>query len=608
MICQLSCRKEAAGQRGHFVPVLQYDQVRHALGQPWGGLVESSEPHPVLPHLRLDDLLSELQGRMQMVLATRDRAHGLLEAVVAVGSNLELEAVLRRIVEAAVTLVDAQYGALGVIGEESRLADFIPAGLDEAAIAGIDHWPEGRGLLGLLIKDPRPLRLAEISGHPRSCGFPAGHPPMRTFLGVPVRIRDRVYGNLYLTEKRGGAAFDEEDQTLVTALAAAAGVAIENARLFDAAHRQQVWLRAGSELTRRLLGGAGVSEVLEFITGQTLEMTGADLVVLALPDAGRRQLMIKHAAGDGAQEALGLELPARASVSGQVLATGQPVTVEDFRHDERVAQVAREHMDLGPAIVFPLGGPGNVRGVLTVGRHPGSMPLPPAAVELVTTFAAQAGIALELAEHRHDAERLAVFEDRDRIARDLHDQVIQRLFASGMKLQGVLPQITPPQVEERVSSVVDDLDLTIRDIRSAIFSLQARDGKDGPSLRAQVAEVVQEMTGPLGMSCSLRLDAQLDNRVPDDVGEDMLHALREALSNAARHGKATQVEVAVEAGSDVALLVYDNGTGIKDTSRSSGLANLAHRAGQHGGTLTVGPGASGGTELHWRVPLRPCGP
>jgi two-component system, NarL family, sensor histidine kinase DevS len=564
--------------------------------------VESSEPHPVLPHMRLDDLLSELQDRMQMVLATRDRAHGLLEAVVAVGSSLELEAVLRRIVEAAVTLVDAQYGALGVIGEGGRLVDFIPAGLDEAAIAGIDHWPEGRGLLGLLIKDPSPLRLAEISAHPRSCGFPDGHPPMRTFLGVPVRIRDRVYGNLYLTDKRG-AAFNEEDQTLVTALAAAAGVAIENARLFDATYRQQVWLRAGSELTRRLLGGAGVSEVLEFITGQTLEMTGADLVVLALPDASTLQLTIKHAAGDGAQEALGLELPVRASVSGQVLATGQPITVEDFGHDERVAQTAREHMDLGPAIVVPLGGPGNVRGVLTVGRHPGSMPLPPAAVELVTTFAAQAGIALELAEHRNDAERLAVFEDRDRIARDLHDQVIQRLFASGMKLQGVLPQITPPQVEQRVSSVVDDLDLTIRDIRSAIFSLQARGGKDGPSLRAQVTEVVQEMTVPLGMSCSLRLDGQLDNRVPDDVGEDMLHALREALSNAARHGKATQVEVAVEAGSDVALLVHDNGTGIKDTSRRSGLANLAHRAEQHSGTLTVGPGASGGTELQWRVPL-----
>jgi two-component system, NarL family, sensor histidine kinase DevS len=570
--------------------------------------VESSEPHPVLPHLRFDDLLSELQGRVQAVLATRDRVHGLLEAVVTVGSDLELEDVLRRIVEAAVALVDARYGALGVVGEDGQLADFIPVGLDEAVIARIDHWPEGRGLLGLLIKDPRPLRLAEIASHPQSSGFPDGHTPMRTFLGVPVRIRDEVYGNLYLTEKRGGAAFDEDDETLVTALSAAAGVAIENARLFDAARRQQRWLRAGSEVTRRLLGGAEVNEVLEFVTQQTLEMTGADLVVLALPDAGRQELTIHHAAGDGAKEALGLQLPTRASVSGEVLATGQPVTVEDFRHDERVAKAARENMALGRAIVFPLGGPANVRGALTVGRHPGSMPLPPEAVELVRTFAAQAGIALELAEHRSDAERLAVFEDRDRIARDLHDVVIQRLYASGMRLQGILPLIDRPEAEERASSVVDDLDATISDIRTAIFSLQTRDSQDQPGLRAQIAQVVQEMTGPPGISSSLQLDGPLDSQVPGGIGEDMLHALREALSNAARHGRATRVEVTVQAGSDLRLVVHDNGTGIKETSRRSGLANLARRAEQHGGTLNVGRGESGGTELQWRMPLSPARP
>ena len=573
-----------------------------------GGPVESSEPHPMLPHLRLDDLLSELQGRLQAVLATRDRVHGLLEAVIAVGGDLELEAVLRRIVEAAVTLVDARYGALGVVGEDGRLADFIPVGLDEGTIAGIDHWPEGRGLLGLLIKEPHPLRLAEIASHPQSSGFPDGHPPMRTFLGVPIRIRDEVYGNLYLTEKRDGAAFDEEDETVVTALSAAAGVAIENARLFDAAHRQERWLRASSEVTRRLLGGAAVDEILEFVTQQTLEMTGADLVVMALPDLERRQLTIKHAAGEAALQALGLDLPTGASVSGEVLATGRPVTVEDFRHDERVAKAARENLNLGVAIVFPLGGPGNVRGVLTVGRHPGAMPLARAAIELVTTFAAQAGIALELADHRKDAERLAVFEDRDRIARDLHDLVIQRLYASGMKLQAVMPQITRPQVEEHVSSVVDDLDATIKDIRTTIFALQARDGKERHGLRGKVMEVLEQMTGPLQLSSSVQLDGRLDSAVPGDVGEDMLHALREALSNAARHGKATQVEVTVEAGSDLVLLVHDDGIGIKDTSHRSGLANLARRAGQYGGTLTVGPAEGGGTVLDWRVPLRPSTP
>src|ERR1700723_1332883 len=214
--------------------------------------VELPEPHPVLPNLQLDDLLAELQVRLQAVVATRDRMHGLLEAVLAVGSSPELEAVLRRIVEAAVTLVDAQYGALGVVGEDGRLAEFIPVGLDEAGIAAIDHWPEGRGLLGQLITDPRPLRLARIAGDAQASGFPDGHPPMRTFLGVPLRIRDEVYGNLYLTGKRDGGVFDEEDEILVTALSAAAGVAIENARLFEEAQRQQRWLQASSEGTRGL--------------------------------------------------------------------------------------------------------------------------------------------------------------------------------------------------------------------------------------------------------------------------------------------------------------------------------------------------------------------
>jgi signal transduction histidine kinase len=569
--------------------------------------VESSEPHPILPHLRLDDLLSELQGRLQTVVATRDRVHGLLEAVLAVGSNLELEAVLRRIVEAAVALVDARYGALGLVGDDGRLAEFIPVGLDEAEIAAIDHWPEGRGLLGQLITDPRPLRLDSIAGHSQSSGFPDGHPPMRTFLGVPLRIRDEVYGNLYLTEKRDGAAFDEEDESLVTALSAAAGVAIENARLFDEARRQQRWLRASSEVTRRLLAGAAVEDVLEFVTEQTLEMTGADLVVLALPDAARRQLMINHAAGQGAQDALGLVLPTEASLSGEVLATGQPVRVEDFCHDPRVARAARESLDLGPAIVFPLGAAGDTRGVLTVGQHPGAMPLGRAAAELVTTFAAQAGIALELAERRSDAERLAVFEDRDRIARDLHDLVIQRLYASGMKLQGSIPMIDRPPVQERVSSVVDDLDTTINDIRQAIFALQAR-GKAAPGLRDKIMDVVEEMTGPTGLTASLRLTGQLDRGIPAEVGEDMLHALREALSNAARHGQATSVEVSIGADREFSLLVRDNGTGIMNTSRRSGLANLAQRAEHHGGTLAVKPASDGGTELQWRVPLPGDGP
>ena len=561
------------------------------------------EPRPVLPQLRLDELLAELQSRLPTVMATRDRVHGLLEAVVAIGGNLDLEIVLRKIVEAAVPLVRARYGALGVIGDDGRLTEFIPVGLDEAQIAGIDHWPEGLGLLGTLIRDPRPLRLAALSTHPESHGFPSGHPPMRSFLGVPIRIRDEVYGNLYLTEKEGGEPFDEEDETLLVALASAAGVAIDNARLYEEARRQERWLRATTEITRELLSGIPPTQVLALVTRQALALSGADLVALAVP-AGDKQLVYTHAAGEGASEALGLVLPAAESLSGQVLASGTAVAVEDFRSDSRVNRAAREHMPLGWAVLLPLGAPGNVRGVLTVGRDPGSLPFPQQAVDVVTTFAAQAGIVLELAEHRHDSERLAVLQDRDRIARDLHDLVIQRLYATGMSLQGAVPLVTRPEVADRVSTAVDALDETIREIRSAIFSLQSHTDTKRNALRAKILEVVEQMTVPLGFPPSLRLVGPLDEDVPGVVGEQLLGALRESLSNAARHAGASSVDVTVDCDSDLVLRVRDNGRGLGTSTRRSGLANLAERARALGGTLQVGPADGGGTDLEWRVPVR----
>jgi signal transduction histidine kinase len=565
-------------------------------------LVESSQDRPLLPQLRLDDLLAELQVRLQAVLSTRDRVRALLEAVVAVGSQLDLEAVLRQIVEAAVGLVNARYGALGVIGDSGKLAEFVPVGLDSGEIAAIDHWPEGRGLLGALITDPRPVRIPDLSADPRSSGFPEGHPPMRSFLGVPVRIRDEVFGNLYLTEKRGGAQFDEEDEAVVTALAAAAGVAIENARLYEEARRRQRWLQASAEVTRRLLSGADSGGVLDLVTQQVLEMSGADLAVLALPEGGRGQLMVRHAAGADAARARGMLLP-DTSLSAEVLATGEPVTLEEFSRDARVAQVARERMTLGPAVIFPLGGPGNVRGVLTLGRRPGSMPLTHAALEMVGSFAAQAGVALELADARRDAEQVTVLQDRERIARDLHDLVIQRLYATGMSLQGAMPLISRPEVADRVSRAVDALDDTIGDIRSAIFGLQARPDVKQASIRERILEVMDEMTGPLGFAPSLSLTGDLGERVPDEIAGHMLGALRESLSNAARHAGASRVEVCVDAGAELCLVVRDDGLGLQDITRRSGLANLGERAEQLGGTLKVGSAHGGGTELHWQVPL-----
>ena len=560
----------------------------------------------LLPQLRLDDLLSELQARLEAVLSIRDRMHGLLEAVVAIGSGLELEAMLRRIVEAAVDLVDARYGALGVIGEDQRLIEFIPVGLDAKEISEIHHWPAGRGLLGLLIREPRPLRLADIGAHQESSGFPAGHPAMRSFVGVPVRVRERVFGNLYLTEKRGGGEFTEDDEAVLTALGAAAGVAVENARLYEEAKRQQHWLRASSELTIALLSGAAPATVLADLTRQALELSGADLVTLALPDEDGRRLTLEYAEGDGAAEARGLVVPAGRSLSGQVLASGLPVTVENFVADPRTADVTRLPMGhIGPAVLFPLGTPGNVRGVLTVGRVQGSAPLPQGAASVVAAFAAQAAVALELADRRADAERLSVFEDRDRIARDLHDLVIQRLYATGMSLEGTMPMISRNEVADRVRGAVDAMDDTIKDIRATIFALQSRGRASVPRLRAEIVALADEMAEVLGFAPALRLGSGLDSRASGELSEQVLAVLREALSNAARHAAATRVDVLVDtdAAGVLTVLVRDNGRGVGPTSRRSGLANMADRAEKLGGQLRLSAADGGGTELEWKVPV-----
>lgn len=589
----------------------------------------------LFPQLRLDDLLSELQVRLQAVLATRDRMRGLLEAVVAISSGLDLESTLRRITEAAVTLVDATYGALGVIGDGKRLIDFITVGLSAREIARIDHWPVGHGLLGLLIDDPRPLRLADISAHPASSGFPEGHPSMRSFLGVPVRVRDEVFGNLYLAEKRGGGEFTEDDEAVLVALGAAAGVAVENARLFEATRRSQLWVQASAEITTALLSGATPDSVLESIARHALELSRAGIVYLALPEEEGRRLTIAYAEGSGAEAARGLVLPGVAapspSLSAQVLASGVPAVSADFAADPRGAPVARAAMNqIGPAVLFPLG---NGRGVIFLGREHGAPPFPEADAAFTTAFASQAGVALELAASRAEAERLSVYEDRDRIARDLHDLVIQRLYATGMSLEGTMPMITRPEVADRISNAVDAMDETIKEIRGAIFALQIRDAIPEQDLRADIVGLVEEMTPMLGFGPSLRLGSGLRTEVPAERGEQALAALREALSNVARHANASAADVTVDVDGarDLCVLVVDNGTGIPDGGRRSGLRNLAVRAEKLGGSLRLGPafpdaaaddpttddptsdsspadssparGHGPGTRLEWRIPV-----
>jgi two-component system, NarL family, sensor histidine kinase DevS len=566
----------------------------------------------LLPRLRLDELLGELQSQLGTVLSTRDRMRGLLEAVVAIGTNLDLEATLRRIVEAAADLVDARFGALGVIGEDNQLLQFIPVGLTTDEIARIHHWPEGHGILGLLIKEPHPLRLADISKHEASSGFPAGHPAMRTFVGVQVRVRDQVFGNLYLTEKRGGGVFTDDDEAVLTALGAAAGIAVDNARLYEESQRQQKWLRASAELTMRLLSGEPPHEVLGALTSQALDLSGADLVKLALPDEEGGRLTVDYAEGDGADAVRGLVLPANDSLSGLVLNSGRSMVVDDFAADERAAEVTRRALpQMGPAIAFPLGVPGSVRGVIIVARRRGRQPFPQADLEMFGAFGAQAAVALELAARRADAEQLTVLEDRDRIARDLHDLVIQRLYATGMSLEGAVPMTARREVVDRIRHAVDAMDDTIKDIRATIYALQARIQPDEPHLRADIVALVDEMTEALGFPPALRLGSGLDSRAAAGLSDQVLAVLREALSNAARHARATGVDVTVDTSDSgwVTVLVRDNGIGAGDSvdpgkpQRRSGLANMTGRAENLGGTFRLSPADGGGTELEWRVPV-----
>ncbi|MFP3989756.1 GAF domain-containing protein [Streptomyces sp. E11-3] len=561
---------------------------------------------PATPQLNLDAQLDELQAQVSRVRGTQNRVRTLLDAVLAIGSDLDLDVMLHRIVESAVQLVDCRYGALGVVGEEGGIKQFITVGVDEETIAGIDHYPRGEGILGLLIREPHSLRLAVLSDHPDSVGFPQGHPPMTTFLGTPVQVRDRIFGNLYLTEKRGGAEFDAEDEAVLRTLGTAAGVAIDNARLYNDARRRERWLAASSDLTRTLLSGAEPSAVLRTFTATVRELSDADLVTLAVPVGTAGNLVVEAADGLDADLVRGLALPNGSSLAAKVFGSGETIVSPSLGQDPRAQTGGTSVLDLGPAFLIPLGTPERVRGVLQVTNREGGPAFPDATVDMITGFAGHAALALEIAEHRRDAERLLVLNDRDRIARDLHDLAIQRLFASGLSLQSVLNRLTDrPDAAERVQRVVDDLDDTIKVVRSTIYALRQHDHSDAAGLRAQLVAEVGRAGQTLGFTPALRMGGLLDTGVPHEHREQLLAVVREALSNAARHADATSVEVGVEATpTTLRLRVADNGCGVDPAvTRRSGLDNIRTRAENLGGTFTLTSNEPSGTLLEWTVPM-----
>ncbi len=560
-------------------------------------------PNPVagspLAGMRLSELIEEVQERLTAVARSQARVQHLLDAFLSVSSGLDLETTLRRIVESACDLVDARYGALGVLAPQGGLAAFIHVGISDEQAAAMGSLPEGKGVLGQLITEPYPLRIRDLRQHPASVGFPPGHPEMRTFLGVPVLVRGTVFGNLYMTEKRHGE-FTPEDEAVLTALAGAAGVAVDNARLYEEAEERRRWATALSDVRASLLDVGSAERALILIAERVADLTGAAgaWVMVGPDDEGCFEVRVQ--VGDGLEDLTERHLDAADSpvLQAALDAAGEVVTLDmsGLAYDGPNA-----HVDWGRCLAVPMSGTHAEQAVLIAARKAGAPPFDPALVPLVAAFADQAAVALDRAAQQRVARQLDVYEDRDRIARDLHDHVIQRVFAAGLTLQSVVPRVPDPQVQHRIRDVVRQLDDTVRDIRTSIFDLHTVDSADDDGLRRRVLDTVAGTAGDL--ESTVRTAGAVDTLVTGELATDVVAVVREAVSNAARHSGARHVTVTLDVGGEVLLEVVDDGRGIDARTARSGLRNLEDRATRRGGGLTVTRLAEGGTRLRWWAPL-----
>lgn len=553
-------------------------------------------PHrdePLAEHLR------SVLSRVEDLVAVEERVRSLLDAVSAVAGDPDLHATLERIVASAARLADAQYAALGVIDTRGEgLVDFITYGMTEETVATIGAQPRGNGILGLLIEEPHPLLLHDLNEHASSYGFPAHHPPMRSFLGVPVRVRDRVFGNLYLTDKLADGDFTVEDEQAVTALAAAAGVAIENARLFEQLRRRERWLTATAEIQDLLLGHVERSHALALIAARAHEITDSDLALVVLEqDDG--SLRVEATAGWG-ERLLGTDLPRSGSLS-DVVEHGATVILAEGLHLAGVDGLAS-------ALLVPFTGPGGAGGALVIGSEDGTdgRVWDDDDVQALRGFAAQAALGVDRAQAQEDRASLTVLADRDRIARDLHDLVIQRLFATGLTLHTMARRPENAAVMKPLQRIVDDLDSTIRDIRGTIFELE-RDGSE-TDLKGHIQAAARAAESILGVSPHVKFEGPLDSAVPDSVRPHLIAVVVEALSNAGRHAEASHVDVEVRiegAGSAAVVVVEvrDDGKGFTPEPGGSGLRNMRDRARDVGGTCDVVSTVGQGTVVRWKAPL-----
>ena len=523
------------------------------------------------------------------------RMNRLLAAQLSVGADLDLPRVLTRITEAAVELVGARYGALGVLAPDGSLEDFAHVGVDQETTDRIGSKPHGRGLLVALTQSLEPIRLTDLASDPRSVGFPDHHPPMKSFLGVPIRLREEIFGNLYLCDREDGQPFSDDDEMLAKALAASAGVAIENARLYQRSRHRERWAEGSAQVVEELIEPG--ADPLQLVADRVRDLADADLVSLLLPAEGG--LKASRTSGPASEQVAVTPLLPEDSLPFEAMRSGRPQLTDDWSDGSR----HEEPSPYGPEMAVPMMGSDGAHGVLVVARYRDKPRFTETDLDVAASFAAHATVALEFGQAHVDRERMLVLEDRERIARDLHDHVIQRLFATGITLQSLTSGAGSPETRSAMLRQIDEIDRTIRQVRNTIFELKPVAGRG--KLRTEVLQTVRAATRLFATPPQVRFSGPVDTLTPPAMNADIVAVVREGLSNAARHAEASWVEVELVACADgIRIDVRDNGVGIAadPSPELSGLSNLQARAERLGGTFTLAPRDPNGTVLSWAVP------
>jgi GAF domain-containing protein len=540
----------------------------------------------------LEKLLDEVATRAQELLATQGRLRDLLHAQSMVSSELDLPAVLQHIVVAARDLVEARYAALGVVGATGDLDEFVHVGMDEATVERIGDLPQGRGILGLLVGHSDPVRLVDLTGHPAAAGFPAHHPVMDSFLGVPIRIRDRVFGHVYLTGSANGQ-FSEEDEQLAVALASTAGAAIDNAHLYRESEQRRQWLAASAAMTQVLFAGADV-DPLDAVLRSAQQTSDADFATLSLV-VGSGQLQVKAASGVLTEHVLGQVIDIESSMTGQVVQSGTPVLVEDYTK----VRGANLPVPIGSVIVVPAQAGDEPMGALSVGRLAGRCPFTETDVTHLAGFAGHAGVAIELARARAERQDRRIVDDRDRIGIDLNDHVIQKLVTVGLGLQGLSMMTSAPAARARITEYIALIDATINHIRTTVFNITTTDRHQLRDLQHRILEVADDQTAALGCQVATTITGRLNRTIPPWFTDDAVTVVRKALSNIAAHAHATHVELRLDVTDDLTIEIIHNDP---DTTTPAWIAAQTALRRQTG--ILVSPAPDGShTHLVWTAPI-----